>query len=92
MKSITEAKRLAAALASEFGGGDLHINVQMQRGESWINIDMYQNSDEPERLLATLDFDTGSHLLWIAREPCTNTEASATRPDHSLMIGHLCIR
>ncbi len=63
MKSITEAKRLAAALATEFGCGDLHINVQMQRGEGWISIDMYQNSDEPERLLATLDFDTGSHLL-----------------------------
>lgn len=63
MKSITEAKRLAAALASEFGCGDLHINVQMQRGENWINIDMYQNSGEPERLLATLDFDTGARLL-----------------------------
>lgn len=63
MKSLSEAKRLAAALASEFGCGDLHINVQMQRGENWINIDMYQNSSEPERLLATLDFDTGARLL-----------------------------
>ncbi|ERS86907.1 hypothetical protein Q672_13380 [Marinobacter sp. EVN1] len=63
MKSITEAKRLAAALSAEFGCGDLHINVQMHRGDSWISIDMYQNSDEPERLLATLDFDTGARLL-----------------------------
>jgi hypothetical protein len=63
MKSIFEAKRLAAALAAEFGCGDLHINVQMERGEDWMNIDMYQNSEEPDRLLATLDFDTGSHLL-----------------------------
>jgi len=63
MKSITEAKRLAAALSSEFGCGDLHINVQMHRGDRWIGIDMYQNSDEPERLLATLDFDTGARLL-----------------------------
>lgn len=63
MKSITEAKKLAAALSSEFGCGDLHINVQMHRGDRWISIDMYQNSDEPERLLATLDFDTGARLL-----------------------------
>jgi hypothetical protein len=63
MKSMFEAKRLAAALAAEFGCGDLHINVQMERGEDWMNIDMYQNSEEPDRLLATLDFDTGSHLL-----------------------------
>jgi hypothetical protein len=63
MKSIFEAKRLAAAFAAEFGCGDLHINVQMERGEDWMNIDMYQNSEEPDRLLATLDFDTGSHLL-----------------------------
>ena len=63
MKSITQAKQLAAALASEFGAEDLHINVQMRRGENWVNLDMYQNSEEPERLLATLDFDTGSHIL-----------------------------
>jgi hypothetical protein len=63
MKSINQAKQLATALASEFGCGDLHINVQMQRGEDWISIDMYQNSEEPERLLATLDFNTGSHIL-----------------------------
>ena len=54
MKSITQAKQLAAALASEFGADDLHINVQMRRGENWVNLDMYQNSEEPERLLATL--------------------------------------
>ena len=63
MRSINQAKQLATALASEFGCEDLHINVQMRRGESWINMDMYQNSEEPERLLATLDFDTGSHIL-----------------------------
>ncbi|WP_300495247.1 hypothetical protein [Marinobacter sp.] len=63
MKSIAEAKRLAAALSSEFGCGDLHINVQMQRGESWISIDMYHAPEEPSRILATLNFDTGSHLL-----------------------------
>lgn len=63
MKSITEAKRLAAALSSEFGCGELHIHVQMQRGENCISLDVYQNSEEPERLLATLDFDTGARLL-----------------------------
>lgn len=63
MKSITEAKRLAAVLSAEFGCGDLHIHVQMQRGESWISLDVYQNPEEPERLLATLDFDTGARLL-----------------------------
>jgi len=63
MKSITEAKKLAAALSSEFGSGDLHIHVQMQRGESLISLDVYQNSEEPERLMATLDFDTGARLL-----------------------------
>jgi hypothetical protein len=63
MKSMFEAKRLAAALASEFGCGDLHINVQMQRGENWVSMDMYQNADEPERLLATLDLDTVTPLL-----------------------------
>jgi len=65
MKSITEAKKLAAALSSEFGSGDLHIHVQMQRGESLISLDVYQNSEEPERLMATLDFDTGARLLVV---------------------------
>ncbi|MCK7545909.1 hypothetical protein MLC59_17255 [Marinobacter bryozoorum] len=63
MKSLVEAKKLAAALSSEFGCGDLHINVQMQRGESWISIDMYQPPEEPSRILATLNFDTGGHVL-----------------------------
>ncbi|MCK0162676.1 hypothetical protein [Marinobacter sp. S6332] len=55
MKSMFEAKRLAAALAAEFGCGDLHINVQMECGEDWLNIDMYQNASEPGRLLAPVN-------------------------------------
>lgn len=63
MKLIDQAQRLAAALTSEFGCEDLHINVQMRRGESWINMDVYQDTEKPEQMFATLDFNTGSHLL-----------------------------
>jgi hypothetical protein len=63
MKSMFEAKRLAAALAAEFGCGDLHINVQMERGEDWMNIDMYQNASEPGRLLASVNCDADVGLM-----------------------------
>lgn len=63
MKSINEAQKLAAALVSEFGCEDMHINVQMRRGEGWISMDIYQNTEKPEEMFATIDVNTGSHLL-----------------------------
>jgi len=63
MKSMFEAKRLAAALAAEFGCGDVHINVQMERGEDWLNIDLYQNASEPGRLLASVGCEAEVGLI-----------------------------
>ena len=63
MKSMFEAKRLAAALAAEFGCGDVHINVQMERGEDWLNINLYQNASEPGRMLATMGCDAELGLM-----------------------------
>jgi hypothetical protein len=36
----------------------------MERGEDWMNIDMYQNASEPGRLLASVncDADVGSMM------------------------------
>src|SRR5690554_1602811 len=63
MKSINEAQKLAAALVSEFGCEDMHIDVEMRRSESWFNLDLYQNMEKPEEMFATLDVNTGSHLV-----------------------------
>ncbi|MCK5530472.1 MAG: hypothetical protein KAI85_04355 [Halopseudomonas aestusnigri] len=63
MKFIKQAKQLAAVLTDEFGYEDIILNVQMCRGEDWVNLDVYQSTEDPERIIATLDFDTGARVL-----------------------------
>ncbi|XOB94291.1 hypothetical protein ACMC9M_08790 [Pseudomonadota bacterium 24LQ007] len=69
MKVINEAQKLAAALISDFACDDMHISVQMRCGERWINMDIYQSMEKPEETFATLDVNTGSHLLVDGANP-----------------------
>ncbi|MFL1404634.1 hypothetical protein ACJO2E_04715 [Marinobacter sp. M1N3S26] len=63
MEFMTQAQKLATALARQFGGcEEMHFTVQMRRGEDWITLDMYRNAEEPHRFYTTLDLDTGSHI------------------------------
>ncbi len=63
MKFLTEAQRLAATLSQQFGCEEIIFNAQMRRGDDWITLELYRNSEEPDRLHAVMDFDTGAHFL-----------------------------
>jgi hypothetical protein len=63
MDFMTQVQQLACALTLEFGSEEMHFNVQMRRGDDWITLDMYRNSEEPHRLHTTLDLQTGAHIL-----------------------------
>jgi hypothetical protein len=63
MKFLTQAQQLAATLSQQFGCEEVIFNAQMRRGDDWITLELYRNSEEPHRLHAVMDFDTGGHLL-----------------------------
>lgn len=63
MEFMKQAQQLAAALSQQFGCEEMNLTVQMRRGDDWITVDMYRNAEDPGRLHATMDFDTGGHFL-----------------------------
>jgi hypothetical protein len=63
MKFLTQAQQLAATLSQQFGCEEVIFNAQMRRGDDWITLELYRNSEEPHRLHAVMDFDTGGHFL-----------------------------
>ena len=63
MKFLTQAQQLAATLSQQFGCEEVIFNAQMRRGDDWITLELYQNSEDPHRLNAVMDFDTGGHFL-----------------------------
>lgn len=63
MEFMTQAQKLAAALAEQFGCEEMVLNIQMRREDDWITLDLYRNSEEPHRFHAVMDFDTGGHFL-----------------------------
>jgi len=35
----------------------------MRRGEDWITLELYRNSEDPHRIHAVMDFNTGGNFL-----------------------------
>ena len=69
MEFMTQAQQLASTLSRQFGCEEIHFTVQMRRGEDWITLDMYRNSEEPHRLHTTLNLQTGAHILLCPPTP-----------------------
>ncbi|KXS47779.1 hypothetical protein [Marinobacter persicus] len=63
MEFMTKAQELAAELAREFGSEEMIFNAQMRRGDDWITLELYRNAEDPHRLHAVMDFDTGCNIL-----------------------------
>jgi len=63
MKFLTQAQQLAATLSQQFGCEEVIFNAQMRRGEDWITLELYRNSEDPHRIHAVMDFNTGGRFL-----------------------------
>lgn len=63
MKFLTQAQQLATTFSQQFGCEEVVFNAQMRRGDDWITLELYRNSEEPHRFHAVMDFDTGAHFL-----------------------------
>lgn len=63
MEFMKQAQQLAATLSKQFGCEEMNLTIQMRRGDDWITLDLYRNSEDPQRLHAVMDFDTGGHFL-----------------------------
>ncbi|WP_417516487.1 hypothetical protein [Marinobacter sp.] len=46
----------------------MNLTVQMRRGDDWITADIYCNAGNPDRFYATMDFDTGGHVMLEAAQ------------------------
>ena len=47
MKFLTQAQQLAATLSQQFGCEEVIFNAQMRRGDDWITLELYRNSEDP---------------------------------------------
>ena len=56
MDFMRKTQNLAATLTKEFDCEEINLTVQMRRGEDWITLDLFQNSEEPNRFYATVDY------------------------------------
>lgn len=56
MDFMKKTQNLAATLTKEFNCEEINLTVQMRRGEDWITLDLFQNSEEPNKFYATLDY------------------------------------
>jgi len=63
MEFMKQAQQLAAELTKEFNGEEIIFNAQVRRGDDWITLELYRNTEEPHRMHAVLDFDTGCSIL-----------------------------
>jgi len=63
MDFMKQAQNLTAELADQFGSEEIIFNAQMRRGDDWITLELYRNEEDPQRLHAVMDFDTGGSIL-----------------------------
>ncbi|MCK0164950.1 hypothetical protein [Marinobacter sp. S6332] len=63
MDFMKKTQNLAATLTKEFNCEEINLNVQMRRGEDWITLDLFQNSEEPNRFYATVDYSCSQQFL-----------------------------
>ena len=63
MEFMRKAQELAAELAREFHSDEMIFSAQMRRGDDWITLEIYRNSEDPHRLHAVMDFDTGGSVF-----------------------------
>lgn len=62
MDFMKKTQNLAATLTKEFSCEEINLNVQMRRGEDWITLDLFQNSEEPNRFYATVDYSASQQI------------------------------
>lgn len=72
MGFMTQAQQLANTLSRQFGFEEMHLIIQMRRGEDWITQGMYRNSEEPNRFHTTLSFNTGADPAKVAQKSSLN--------------------
>ncbi|MGO1463045.1 MAG: hypothetical protein ACTHYN_15340 [Marinobacter sp.] len=63
MKFMKQAQQLAAELSRQFGSDEIIFSAQMRQGDDWITLELYRNEEDPHRLHAVMDFDTGGNIL-----------------------------
>ncbi|KAE8543988.1 hypothetical protein [Marinobacter nauticus] len=61
MDFMKKTQNLAATLTKEFNCEEINLTVQMRRGEDWITLDLFQNSEEPNKFYATVDYSSSQH-------------------------------
>jgi hypothetical protein len=66
MEFMRKAQELAAELSQQFGSEEMIFSAQMRRGDDWITLELYRNPDDPHRIHAVMDFDTGGNILFQA--------------------------
>ena len=62
MDFMKKTQNLAATLTKEFNCEEINLTVQMRRGDDWITLDLFQNSEEPYKFYATVDYSSSQHL------------------------------
>ncbi len=62
MDFMKMTQNLTATLTREFNCEEINLTVQMRRGEDWITLDLFQNSEEPNKFYATVDYSSSQHL------------------------------
>jgi len=62
MDFMKKTQNLAATLTKEFNCEEINLTVQMRRGEDWITLDLFQNSEEPNKFYATLDYSASQQV------------------------------
>ncbi|SFR78421.1 hypothetical protein SAMN05216203_3027 [Marinobacter daqiaonensis] len=62
MDFMKKTQNLVATLTKEFNCEEINLTVQMRRGDDWITLDLFQNSEEPNKFYATVDYSSSQHL------------------------------
>lgn len=62
MDFMKKTQNLAATLTKEFNCEEINLTVQMRRGEDWITLDLFQNSEEPNKFYATVDYSSSQQV------------------------------
>lgn len=62
MDFMKKTQNLAATLTKEFNCEEINLTVQMRRGDDWITLDLFQNSEEPNKFYATLDYSASQQV------------------------------
>ncbi len=71
MDFMKKTQNLAATLTKEFNCEEINLTVQMRRGEDWITLDLFQNSEEPNKFYATVTTLPASTFNLVRAETST---------------------